>query len=124
MVSVAVLVGVDLDDRGVEVAVRLDDACAVARLRLRVVGIVEYGDGWIPPAGWLPELGAAVAKLRDRERELGRPPAEITVVGVKPTRAAIGELEELGVARAVIAIPPEPRDATVRRLDHYLGVLG
>jgi probable F420-dependent oxidoreductase len=86
--------------------------------------VVEYADGWIPPMGWLDQLAPAVRTLRQREADAGRGPAEITVVGVKPTRDVLDELEQLGVARAVIALPPEGRDATLARLDRHAHLIG
>jgi probable F420-dependent oxidoreductase len=85
--------------------------------------VVEYGDGWIPPVGWEAELLARVAELRDLAAGQGRPEPAVTVVGVKPKRDVLAQLEDHGVDRALIALPVEGRDETLRRLDRYAELL-
>ncbi len=92
--------------------------------RQAIERVVEYGDGWIPPMGWIDELPVAVAALRRLEADRDVCPRPITVVGVKPKADVIGRLAQMGVARAVIAVPPGDADRVLPLLDRYALLLG
>jgi probable F420-dependent oxidoreductase len=85
--------------------------------------VLDYGDGWIPPMGWISELASSVTELRRREAGLGERRRPVTVVGVKPTPEVFEQLAALEIERAVIAIPPEAADDTLRRLDRYVALV-
>jgi probable F420-dependent oxidoreductase len=87
--------------------------------------VVEFGDGWMPinrpnknPIGRIPEL-------RHRLEEAGRDPKSVPVslFYAPPERPALEALAAAGVERAIFALPSEPRDAALPRLDAYAAVM-
>jgi probable F420-dependent oxidoreductase len=86
--------------------------------------VVEFGDGWMPinrpntnPIGRIPEL-------RHRLEKAGRDPKSVSVslFYAPPDRSALEALAAAGVDRAIFALPSEPRDAALLRLDAYAAV--
>ncbi len=77
---------------------------------------VRAGDGWMPMGGDPAQLAPRIERLRQLEKEAGRMPLEIIVLGGvaldDPTRAheQLAELSELGVTRLAQGIRyDEPR---------------
>ena len=87
--------------------------------------VVEFGDGWMPinrpnknPIGRIPEL-------RHRLEKAGRDPKSVPVslFYAPADRPALEALAAAGVERAIFALPSEPRDATLPRLDAYAAAM-
>jgi probable F420-dependent oxidoreductase len=87
--------------------------------------VVEFGDGWMPinrpnknPIGRIPEL-------RHRLEKAGRDPKSVPVslFYAPGERSALEALAAAGVERAIFALPSEPRDAILPRLDAYAAVM-
>jgi len=83
--------------------------------------VVDYGDGWMPIFGLSPDLGESVKDLRDRAEKAGRDPDSIslTMYGARADKDIIQYLKDLGFDRVVLALPPEPAEKTLPRLDKY-----
>lgn len=92
---------------------------------------VEMGDGWMPifVADWheslegkmvnfnkLPEYNA---ELRRLEEAAGKPKTQITAMGLPPTPEYLDILEENGVERLVLTIPPDNPEAGFEALQGY-----
>jgi probable F420-dependent oxidoreductase len=80
--------------------------------------VLAYGDAWIPNYGEVTDLRERIAQLRERARQSER---EIAVVsfGVPADPAALAELEELGVDRAVYWLPSTTRGPMERSLERF-----
>ena len=83
--------------------------------------VVEFCDGWLPIArpGFNPK--EAVARLRRAASDAGRNFAtlSINVFGAPANEAVLAEYRELGIQRAVLAIPDLSRDEIIGVLDKY-----
>ncbi|MHA6798887.1 LLM class F420-dependent oxidoreductase [Bounagaea algeriensis] len=79
--------------------------------------VAEYGGGWLPRGG-TADLGDRVAKVRDRAG--WRVP--VSVYGAPADRATLEEYAAAGVDEALLALPTEPQDASLRRLDELAEV--
>lgn len=92
---------------------------ATARGRQRVV---ESYDGWIPIGMSTQQLADGIADLHHRAREHGRDPAsiEISFFWPRPELDPLQRLRDLGLARAVLAVPAiDDMDRLCARLDRY-----
>jgi probable F420-dependent oxidoreductase len=90
-----------------------------ARGRQRVV---DSYDGWIPIGISLQQLAEGVADLRKLARESGRDPdaIEISFFWPRPELEPLQRLRDLGLARAVLAVPAtNDMDKLKARLDRY-----
>ena len=83
--------------------------------------VVEFCDGWLPIArpGFNPK--EAVARLRQAASDARRDFAtlSISVFGAPANEAVLAEYRELGIQRAVLAIPDLTRDEIMGVLDKY-----
>ena len=84
--------------------------------------VVEFADGWMPIGGRVnsgPSLGEKVALLRTRLEDAGRDPdaVPITIFGVSPDADTISRMEQDGVSRVLLTLPPEGRDTVLPVLD-------
>ena len=83
--------------------------------------VVEFCDGWLPIArpGFNPR--EAVAQLRQAALTGGRDfsTLSISVFGAPADEAALGEYREVGIQRAILAIPDLARDQILGVLDKY-----
>jgi len=83
--------------------------------------VVEFCDGWLPIArpGFNPK--EAVARLRQAALAAGRDfsTLSISVFGAPAEEAVLGEYRELGIERAILAIPDLSRDEIMGVLDKY-----
>ena len=79
---------------------------------------VEFCDGWFPIAG-RASMAEAVADLRARAEAVGRDPASlsVSVYGVKPDEAVVGEYEAVKVDRVIFTLPSANRDTVLPLLD-------
>jgi len=81
--------------------------------------VVDYCDGWLPIGMRTGDLAAGLEELRRIAREKGRDPASISVsvYGARMDADALAQLRELGVERAIFALPSADADAVLRLLD-------
>jgi probable F420-dependent oxidoreductase len=82
--------------------------------------IAEFCDGWMPIGG-RHALERGRAEIRSACEAVGRDPASvhIGVFGARPERAALDQLAEQRVARAVLSLPQGDRDEVLAALDRY-----
>lgn len=87
--------------------------------------VVRYCDGWIP--GLLPphELAEAMRTLRSLAEQAGRNPQDlpVSIFGLSVDEAVLRHYQELGVERAVLAVPSEARDKVLPVLDQYAALI-
>jgi probable F420-dependent oxidoreductase len=84
--------------------------------------VVELYDGWIPIGMRFEQLELGVADLRERARAAGRDPdaIEISFFWPRPEHDVLARLRDLGLKRAVLAIPAaDGFDRISARLDRY-----
>jgi probable F420-dependent oxidoreductase len=81
---------------------------------------VAWGNGWIPVGDWKGALGK-IGAFREMAQKAGRDPAslEVSVYYCPPERAALEQMREGGIARAVFGVPSEPADRILPLLDRY-----
>ncbi|MBQ73931.1 MAG: LLM class F420-dependent oxidoreductase [Gammaproteobacteria bacterium] len=92
---------------------------------------VDLGDGWMPvfaiqwheslrnkqtPLDDLPEMAA---ELRRRAEEAGKPRPTITAMGLPPTPEYMDLLEEHGVDRLMLGLPPEGKELAFETLESH-----
>ena len=90
--------------------------------------VVEFADGWMPIGGRVnsgPTLGEKVALLRTRLEDAGRDPysVPITIFGVSPDGDTIARMEQDGVSRVLLTVPPEGRETVLPVLDDLAGLI-
>jgi probable F420-dependent oxidoreductase len=83
--------------------------------------VVRYCDGWMPISLRAGDLRKEIAELRETAKKAGRDPKSISisVFWAPADRAKIDEYEEIGVERAILALPPAPRDKVLPILDSH-----
>jgi probable F420-dependent oxidoreductase len=81
--------------------------------------VVDYCDGWLPIGGRAGDLKAGIAGLRRLAVEKGRDPDRlpVSVYGAAMDPDALGRLRDLGVARAIFALPSAGAEAVLPLLD-------
>jgi probable F420-dependent oxidoreductase len=77
--------------------------------------IAEYGDAWLAGAHAPEKMAGMIEKLN---KTAGRE-VPVTVFGVQNDRARIDAYAELGVERALLFLPTEPEDESLRTLDAF-----
>jgi probable F420-dependent oxidoreductase len=88
---------------------------------------VRYGDGWVPIAGRAPYgniddyLPAFQRMLAEAGRDLAAVP--ITLFGTAENLDLLKRYGDMGVARVVVALPPEKADKTLPVLDRWAELL-
>ena len=94
---------------------------STARGRQRAV---NYCDGWIPVGLRMRDLPDAMADLHRRAEEAGRDPSSIpvSVFWASAKEGALRAYRDMGVARAILAVPAGSPDDTLKLLDHYATV--
>jgi probable F420-dependent oxidoreductase len=84
---------------------------------------IRYGQGWVPIAGRAPygEVNQFLPKFREMAAEAGRNPDSlpITLFGGTEDADLLERYRDMGVARVVVTLPPEPADKTVPALDRW-----
>jgi len=83
--------------------------------------VVRYCDGWLPISLRAGDLKKEIGELRETAKKAGRDPKSISVsvFWAPADRAKIDEYEEIGVERAILALPPAPRDKVLPILDSH-----
>ncbi|WP_067822532.1 TIGR03619 family F420-dependent LLM class oxidoreductase [Actinomadura kijaniata] len=80
--------------------------------------VLDFGDEWMPHAGMpMAELSARITALRAAARDAGRARVPVTVFGADADAAALEDLHETGVDRAVLYAPPADAATVHRFLD-------
>jgi len=83
--------------------------------------VIEFCDGWMPIGFRMDNLPEKIATLRQRAEAAGRDPntISISIFGANPDKAALEQLEGLGVERAIFFVPPAERDVVMPLVDKY-----
>jgi len=83
--------------------------------------VIKYCDGWLPRARDPEIIVRGIARLNELAEEAGRDTESISVnvFAPRPDAELIDRFKGMGVARIVLWLPPEDRDAVSRRLDGY-----
>jgi probable F420-dependent oxidoreductase len=83
--------------------------------------VVRYCDGWMPIGFALRDLPGAIRALHETARAAGRDPGsiEISLFWAPGDVDALRQLRDLGIARAVLPVPPVAPDEVRRLLDRY-----
>ncbi len=86
--------------------------------------VVDYCDGWLPIGMRAGDLAAGIAELRRLAAERGRDPAtlSVSVYGARPDRDALARLRDLGVERALLALPSAGPETVMPLLDRWSGL--
>jgi probable F420-dependent oxidoreductase len=84
--------------------------------------VLEYGDGWFPQPGRMPDDDSFIERLEELTSHGGE--HEITAFGARPDPGVIERYEEAGVSRTVFWVPPGERDEAERYLDGLVQSLG
>ena len=83
--------------------------------------VIKYCDGWLPRARDPEIIVRGIARLNELAEEAGRDSESISVnvFAPRPDAELIDRFKGMGVARIVLWLPPEDRDAVSTRLDGY-----
>jgi len=76
--------------------------------------VVRYADGWMPNRG---DVVSRLPEVRRLAEEAGRGRIEVSTYGSEGTAAEIERYRDAGVDRLVYYVPPDGRDAALRRLE-------
>ncbi len=81
--------------------------------------VVDYCDGWLPISVRAGDLAAGMAELGRLAREKGRDPQSIpvSVYGSPLDGDGLARLRDVGVARAIFALPSAEADVVLPLLD-------
>jgi probable F420-dependent oxidoreductase len=84
---------------------------------------IRYGDGWVPIAGRAPygDVNEYLPKFKQMVAEAGRDAeaVPITLFGGTEDADLQKRYRDMGVARIVTTLPPEPADKTLPALDRW-----
>ena len=84
---------------------------------------IRYGDGWVPIAGSAPygDVSDYLPKFKQMAAEAGCDLAAlpITLFGGTEDADLLKRYRDMGVARVVTTLPPEPADKTLPALDRW-----
>ncbi len=83
--------------------------------------VVDFCDGWLPRGRAGERVFTALADLRARAARAGRDmkTISVSVFGADPDEALLGRYAAAGVTRALLRVPPEPRDSVLPLLDRW-----
>jgi alkanesulfonate monooxygenase SsuD/methylene tetrahydromethanopterin reductase-like flavin-dependent oxidoreductase (luciferase family) len=86
--------------------------------------VVRYCDGWLPIGVRAGDLKASIAELHTLAREKGRDPATISVsvYGAPMDADTLGQLRDIGVERAIFALPSAGAEKLLPLLDRGMQV--
>jgi probable F420-dependent oxidoreductase len=88
--------------------------------------VVDYCDGWLPIGARAGDLAAGIAELRRLAAERGRDPASlsVSVYGARMDAVELARLRDLGVTRAILALPSAAADVVLPLLDRGAALVG
>ncbi len=83
--------------------------------------VLAFGDEWLPNAGResVDSLIGRVGELRNRAGAAGAGEIRVTAFGAPSDREVLERYAEAGVHRAVLFVPPEPREEVAPRVARY-----
>jgi probable F420-dependent oxidoreductase len=86
--------------------------------------VVRYCDGWLPIGVRAGDLKASIGELRALAREKGRDPdtISVSVYGAPMDAETLGHLRDVGVGRAIFALPSAEADKLLPLLDRGMQV--
>ncbi len=88
---------------------------------------IRYGDGWVPIAGRAPygDVNDYLPKFKQMVAEAGRDPASlpVTLFGGTEDADLLKRYRDMGIARVVTTLPPEPADKTLPVLDRWADLI-
>jgi probable F420-dependent oxidoreductase len=76
--------------------------------------VVGYADGWMPNRG---DILGRIPELQRMAEAAGRGRIEVTTYGTRGDAAEIERWRDAGVDRLIYYVPPDGRDAALRRLE-------
>jgi len=82
--------------------------------------VLRYGDEWMPSTTRGIDYDAFAARIRELQAqaaEAGRGPIPVSLFGAPADEARIRQLEDMGVSRVLINLPPEPTEKALPNLD-------
>ena len=87
--------------------------------------VVRYCDGWIPIGIRLKDLQGVIRDLHARAVQAGRKPSAVpvSIFGSSSKDDTLRQYQELGIERAVFALPSESREKVLPLLDKYAALL-
>jgi len=83
---------------------------------------VRYGDGWVPINPGREALGPQIEEFKQLCRDAGREELPVSLFGAPGKADSLAECREIGVSRAIFALPPSPRDEILPLLDRLAAV--
>jgi probable F420-dependent oxidoreductase len=88
---------------------------------------VRYGDGWVPNASrpHYADVTEFLPQYRQMAAEAGRDPASIpvSIFGAPEDADRLRRYRDLGVARAIVALPSEKADAILPMVDRWADLI-
>ncbi len=83
--------------------------------------VVDFCDGWFPRGRNAAAILPGLADLKARAARAGRDmkTISVSVFGAQADEAALGRYAEAGITRAILRLPPEPRNTVLPLLDRY-----
>jgi probable F420-dependent oxidoreductase len=87
--------------------------------------VVAFADGWMPNWG-LQTNEQLIERVRELERmaaDAGRDPIPVSVYAARSKPEVLEPLAEAGIERAVLWIPPVPRDELEPRIERLAGLI-
>ncbi|MDQ3936218.1 MAG: LLM class F420-dependent oxidoreductase [Actinomycetota bacterium] len=87
--------------------------------------VLEFADAWMPNWGLQTneELIARIEELQSRAADAGRGRIPVSVYAVRSKPEVLEQLAEAGVERAVLWVPPAPRDEVAPRLERLASLV-
>lgn len=87
--------------------------------------VVELCDGWLPRARGGFDAAAEMQRLARMAERHGRAmdTLSVSVFGARGDADTLASFRDAGITRAVLPLPPAPRDEVWRVLDRYQGLL-
>jgi probable F420-dependent oxidoreductase len=82
--------------------------------------VVRYADGWMPNRG---DVAERIPELQRMARDAGREPIPVSCYP-RPGAEEIERVARAGVARCIYYVPPDGRDAALRKLEELGTVIG
>ena len=86
---------------------------------------IRYGDGWMPIGGRDGDIAERLPHFHEMAREAGRDPKtlEVSLFAAEPKKVALARHRDAGISRAVLMLPPAPRDEILPILDTYASLM-
>jgi probable F420-dependent oxidoreductase len=88
--------------------------------------IVDFCDGWLPRARHGFDAAGNMQRLQRMAERRGRAmdTLSVSVFGARPDAETLRSYRDAGITRAILPLPPAPRDEVWKVLDRYQPLLG